>query len=275
MPSLISVIIPVYNHAHTLERSLLSITAQTLQPLEVIIVNDGSTDNFNEVIKSTLEKVRGLNTKVIQQTNQGAGAARNHGFRESKGDYVIFWDADTVAEPTMLEDMQRALTQHPEASYAYSQFKFGWKTMKSQEFNSSDLQRYNYIDTPSLIRLEALQTPPLAPPLIEEGTFNDGDFVAPVSSPYKGEDRGGGFVAGPFDESLRRFQDWDLWLTLLEEGKTGVFVPKVLYKKIVRGRKGYSFWLPGFMYHLPWKIKTIRAYEEAKRIIVQKHSLTE
>ncbi|SRR3989338_2864520 len=229
-----SVIIPVYNHAHTLERCLVSVKAQTVLPLEVIIVNDGSTDNFSEALKNALNEVSGLNTKVIQQTNQGASAARNRGLSEAQGEYVIFWDADTVAKPEMLQELLAALEESPEASYAYSQFQFGWKTMRSQPFSAEDLRRNNYIDTTSLIRRARC-------PL--------------------------------WEESLRRFQDWDLWLTLLEQGKTGIFVSKVLYKKIVRGRKGCSVWLPSFMYHLPWRTKAVKNYEEAKKIILKKHHL--
>lgn len=249
----ISVIIPVYNHAHTLERCLASIRAQTVQPLELIIVNDGSTDNFNEIIKK-IDK-SGLNTKIVRQSNQGAAAARNRGFRESTGEYVIFLDADTVAKPKMLEKMAAMLAAHPEASYAYSQFKFGWKTMQSQEFSQQDLKQYNFIDTTALVRRSALQkTPPSVPPLIGEGEVSDDE----------------GF---PFDESLKRFQDWDLWLTLLAQGHIGVFSPKVLYKKIVSGRKGISTWLPSFVYRFPWKIKAVKAYEESKYIILRKHHL--
>lgn len=230
----ISVIIPVYNHAHTLERCLLSIKNQTLAPLEVIIVNDGSTDNFAEALKNALSTVSGLNTKVIQQQNQGASAARNRGLAVAEGDYVIFWDADTVAKPHLLADLAEALGAHPEASYAYSQFQFGWKTMKSRDFNSSALESNNYIDTTALIRR--------------------------ADCPK-------------WDEALARFQDWDLWLTLLEQGKVGVFVPKVLYQKIVSGRRGMSSWLPSFVYRLPWQTKTVKAYEAAKRIVLTKHQL--
>jgi hypothetical protein len=60
---------------------------------------------------------------------------------------------------------------------------------------------------------------------------------------------------------------------LLEKGKTGVFVPEVLYAKIVKGRMGISNWLPSFMFKLPWKTKGVKKYEEAKKIIVKKHNL--
>lgn len=233
--ALISVIIPVYNHAHTLKKTLDSLFNQTFRPLEVIIVNDGSTDNFTDVISVIPTEVEeSLNLKIISQPNLGAPAARNRGFAESKGEYVIFWDADTLANPQILQKMFAYLQKHPEAAYAYSQFKFGWKRIKSQHFNVDKLKQVNYIDVTSLIRRA--------------------DFTK-------------------FDESLKRFQDWDLWLTLLESGKTGVFIPEVLYEKVVGSREGISTWLPSFMYLLPWKTKEVKKYDSTRSIILKKHGL--
>ncbi|OGH91637.1 MAG: hypothetical protein A2534_00930 [Candidatus Magasanikbacteria bacterium RIFOXYD2_FULL_39_9] len=240
MQPLISVIIPVYNHAHTLKTSIEGIFRQTYRPLEVIVVDDGSTDNFEEAVKECLALTEkecigeGSLLSVISQPNAGAPAARNRGFAASKGEYVIFWDADTISDPNMLQKMYKALQNNPQAVYAYSQFKFGWKTFKSQEFNSEKLKQINYIDVTSLIRRK--------------------DFVG-------------------FDEKIKRFQDWDLWLSMLEQGKIGVFVPEVLYKKIVAGRVGISNWLPSFFYKLPWKSKQVQKYDDAKEIIVKKHKL--
>jgi hypothetical protein len=78
---------------------------------------------------------------------------------------------------------------------------------------------------------------------------------------------------GPFDESLKRFQDWDLWLTLLAQNKTGVFVPEVLFKKIVGGRVGMSKWLPKWFYPLFPNSKAVTQYAAARKKIVQKHHL--
>ena len=233
--SLISIIIPVYNHARTLQRCLKSIAGQTYRPLQVILINDGSTDNFNDVVTqlSSEEWFKQLNTKIVQQPNRGASAARNRGFKEANGDYLIFWDADVMANPAMLAKLHQALITHPAASYAYSQMRLGWKKMKSQPFNAKDLQRYNYIDMISLIRRE--------------------DFSG-------------------FDESLKRFQDWDLWLTLLEHGKIGTFIPEVLKQALV-ARPGMSAWRPRFLYRLPWKPRAVKAYEAARRIIFAKHHL--
>ncbi len=238
MKDLISVIIPVYNHAHTLEKCLGTVARQSHnQALELIIVNDGSTDNFQESLEDVLSKfpnIKALNPIVISQPNLGAPTARNRGFKEANGEYVIFVDADTICHPQMIETMKIGLEQNPQASYVYCQFRFGWKKMKSHFFDKDLLKQNNYIDVTSLVRAK--------------------DFVL-------------------FDESLKRFQDWDLWLTMMEQNKIGYLIPKVLYKKIVGNRQGISSWLPSCFYKLPWKTKKIKEYEAAKKIILIKHDL--
>ncbi len=238
MNALISVIIPVYNHAATIERSVQSLIGQTYRPLQVVFVNDGSTDNFQALAEPLKIKAQQADIEAlfIRQENKGAPAARNRGFTESTGQYVLFWDADTIAEVSMIEKMYAALQMNQAASYAYSQFKFGWKKMRSQPFVAADLQRYNYIDTTSLIRRQ--------------------DFSG-------------------FDESLKRFQDWDLWLTMFEEDKIGIFVPEVLFTKETAGRKGLhiSNWLPSFVYALPLKNKHVADYERARQVVLKKHGL--
>lgn len=235
MNGVISIIIPVYNHAHTLGGCLDSVVKQQQDlpgvNFEIIIVNDGSTDNFIQVAEQLQKK---YTFKLINQENKGAPSARNAGYRESKGELIIFVDADTFCYPKMFKEMCEALEKNPQASYAYSQFRFGWKKMRSREFDRGLLKENNYIDVTSMMRRS--------------------DFVF-------------------FDESIKRFQDWDLWLSLLEKNKVGIFIKKVLYKKITAGRVGYSSWLPSFMYRLPWKSKKVKEYETAKEILIKKHHL--
>jgi glycosyltransferase involved in cell wall biosynthesis len=233
---LVSIIIPVYNHAAAIEQSLDTVLTQTYRPLEIIMVNDGSTDGFEKMEDRLVKKYSQstLKIKIFNQPNLDAGAARNRGFRESEGEYIIFWDADTLGKPEMIQKMYEALQQHPEASYAYSQFKFGWKKIKSQPFDSEQLQKVNFIDTSSLQRRK--------------------DFI-------------------PFDENLKRFQDWDRWLTLSEHYKTGIFIPEILYTKIKKGRKGKSAWLPSFWYQWMKRSDKVKRYEEAKKIVMKKHGL--
>lgn len=240
MKPLISIIIPVFNHAFILEKVLNTIYAQDYRPLEVIIVNDGSTDNFKTVEDKIINSCEAqdcneeLSLRIIHQENKGAAHARNTGFKESKGKFIIFWDADVLAKPTMLTEMYAALEQNPKASYAYSQLKLGWKKIKSRPFDAAALKKFNYIDMISLIRREH----------------------------FPG-----------FDESLKRFQDWDLWLTMLNKGSCGIFIPKILKKVFSSKRKGISTWTPSFFYRLPWKTKTVKSYLQSRKFIEEKHRL--
>lgn len=173
---------------------------------------------------------------MLRQSHAGAPAARNKGLQEAKGDYVIFWDADVIGNPDMLQKLLAALQVHPEASYAYSNFYFGGKKMQSQSFNAEALKKNNYINTMSLVRRSA---------------------------------------AIPWDESLKRFQDWDYWLTLAEQGKIGVWVPEFLYRAIPH-TGGISSWLPSFAYRAPWRYlpffkERVATYEEAMQIVRLKH----
>jgi glycosyltransferase involved in cell wall biosynthesis len=233
----ISVIIPVFNHATALAKSLRTLAEQTYRPLEVVIVNDGSTDNFSAHEDEFRQILVGaeIAVRIITQKNQGAPAARNRGLVESTGSLVICWDADTLARATMLAELYKALKDHPEASFSYCQFRFGLKLIKSAPFNTELLRRQNYIDTTSLVRREHMVC---------------------------------------FDESLKRFQDWDVWLTLAKQGRVGVYVPKPLFEKIVHGRKGYSAWFPSFFLKFPWKTAKVRRYLEARQVIFKKHGLS-
>jgi glycosyltransferase involved in cell wall biosynthesis len=251
---MISLIIPIYNQANKLSRCLDSILAQTIltspqdltpslsfarrggsasqgeEVLEVIIVNDGSTDNVESVIKK--HEDRFANFLFINQENKGSNPARNRGFKESKGEYIIFCDADIEMEPEMLETMLNVLGDNKDASYAYSSFKYGWKSFKLWPWTAEKLKTMPYIHTTSLIRREA----------------------------FPG-----------FDENIKRLQDWDLWLTMLERGYAGIWINKILFK--VQGGGTISSWLPSFAYKLFPFLKGVKKYKTAEEIIKEKHNL--
>ncbi len=190
----VSIIIPVRNGASSLARTLHSCTLQTWRDLEIIVVDDGSTEDIEHITRQF------PNTRLIRQSSRGAPAARNRGFAASHGSYVLFCDADVQLRPQMIDRLVAALDLHPNASYAYCSFRFGWRTFDLFDFNPVRLRRANYISTMSLIRRT-------------------------------------GFPG--FDESLERLQDWDLWLTMLERGQVGVWVPARLFSASV-GRRGIS-----------------------------------
>ncbi|MGN0023993.1 MAG: glycosyltransferase family 2 protein [Candidatus Avelusimicrobium sp.] len=93
----ISVIIPVYNVEAYLEECLQSVAAQTFAPLEVIVVNDGSSDASGDICKSFLERYP--NWLYVKQSNQGVAAARKNGLERAQGEYLAFVDSDDVLSP--------------------------------------------------------------------------------------------------------------------------------------------------------------------------------
>ena len=100
----ISVVIPCYNGGSFLREMLDSVLAQTYLPLEVLVVDDGSTDNSAEIAEGYGEPVR-----VIRQENQGESVARNRGIDESQGNWIAFIDADDLWEPEKLEKQVRVI----------------------------------------------------------------------------------------------------------------------------------------------------------------------
>ena len=97
----VSVILPVYNASDYLHQCMDSIVGQTLKDIEIICVDDGSTDNSLDILKEYEQKDKRV--KVIQQKNAGAGAARNNGLSIATGEYLSFLDSDDFFEPDMLE----------------------------------------------------------------------------------------------------------------------------------------------------------------------------
>jgi glycosyltransferase involved in cell wall biosynthesis len=131
---MISVIIPVYNGEEVLRCCIDSLLLQTYRNIEIILVNDASTDKTLDVAKEYIKQLKdeGVPYKIIDhEENKGAPTARNHGFQGSKGEYVIFCDADSVLEKDCLFEMLQALNNNPSASYAYSSFYWGKNSSNS------------------------------------------------------------------------------------------------------------------------------------------------
>ncbi len=99
----VSVIIPVYNTEKYLFKCLMSVVQQTLKEIEIIIVNDGSTDNSNKIIKNFADNDSRI--KVIKQKNQKQGAARNSGIKAAIGEYIGFIDSDDYIDPDFFEKL--------------------------------------------------------------------------------------------------------------------------------------------------------------------------
>jgi hypothetical protein len=117
----LSVIMPNYNHARFITTALSAIVEQSHRPLEVIVVDDGSTDNSVEVIESFVERDP-IVRLLCHEQNQGVMAAIIHGFEASRGDYVFFPAADDYILPGHFEKSLRLLAEHPEAGLSFTNF---------------------------------------------------------------------------------------------------------------------------------------------------------
>ena len=121
-----SIIIPLYNKADYIRKAICSISNQTYQEFEIIVVNDGSTDDSLKNLKSIIydlqfpeEKI-----KIIDQRNQGVSIARNNAVKIAKNDFIAFLDADDWWEPDYLEEMNGLIEEYPKAGiYGSSYYK--------------------------------------------------------------------------------------------------------------------------------------------------------
>jgi len=113
----ISVIIPAYNAESTLEECLESVVRQTVRPFEVVLVDDGSTDNTRRV---AAKFEANLALRIVSQANSGLGKARNAGMAAATGDAYAFLDADDMWLPGKLEQGMKALLKYPKTHWFYT-----------------------------------------------------------------------------------------------------------------------------------------------------------
>ena len=106
----VSIIVPVYNAEKYLERCVSSLTKQTLKDIEIILVDDSSTDSSLEICKQMAEKDSRI--KVIHKMNEGAGLARNAALSIANGEYIGFVDSDDFVELNMFEILYNKAIQY-------------------------------------------------------------------------------------------------------------------------------------------------------------------
>lgn len=181
----ISVIIPVYNGEKTIKETIKSVLNQSFKLLELIIINDGSTDSTLEIIKS----IDDSRLQVFSYPNAGLAASRNRGISHSTGKFISFIDADDLWTFDKLESQIKALQDHPKAAVAYS-----WT---------------DYIDTEGKLLKSGRQITACGDVYKQLMLWN---FLENGSNPLI---RSGALeVVGNFDETLSAAEDWDMWLRL-------------------------------------------------------------
>ncbi len=121
---MISVIIPLYNKAGYIKKAIQSVLGQSYPDLELIIINDGSTDrSLEEALTFNDERIR-----IINQDNAGVSAARNNGVKAARNEYIAFLDADDWWDPDYLEEMRGLISKYPDAGLwaaKYYKVKYG------------------------------------------------------------------------------------------------------------------------------------------------------
>lgn len=135
----VSVIIPNYNYARYVGQAVDSVLKQSYKDYEVIVVNNGSTDNSIEILQTYGDKIR-----LIDQPNLGQSGARNSGLAESRGEYIAFLDADDIWEPTKLEKQIRLMSEYTKLVYCgISQFgekAIGTPKVQMPKYNGKCMQ---------------------------------------------------------------------------------------------------------------------------------------
>ena len=195
---LVSIVIPTFNCESYIGEAVDSVLRQDYRSFEIIVVDDGSTDNTRQV----LEKYRGK-IRYIYQENGGRSAARNRGIKETRGEYIAFLDADDLWENNKLALQMEYFLKHPDVSLVYADaltFR-GSEIVAPSMFQDREpfsgdcflaLLRENFIPTQTVI--------------VKKECFKN---------------------SGLFDEALEVSEDYDLWLRIAKEYKLS-YVPKVL-----------------------------------------------
>jgi glycosyltransferase involved in cell wall biosynthesis len=195
----VSVVIPAHNRSLVVSRAIDSALTQTYQPLEIIVVDDGSSDNTREVVES----IRDSRIRYLRHDrNLGAGAARNTGIRAATGDYVAFLDSDDEWMPQKLERQVQVLANNtPEVAAVCSGFV---RVDEQGRVDGTTIPGDRDVDFDVLIGANRIGTTSTA--VVKRALLN---------------------AIGGFDPALRSCQDWDMYLRLVRHHRLG-FVPEVM-----------------------------------------------
>jgi glycosyltransferase involved in cell wall biosynthesis len=201
----ISVIIPNYNQSVFVKDAIHSVLNQHCKADEIIIVDDGSTDDSREVVGQFGDRVH-----YIRQENQGLAGARNTGLQAAAGELIGLLDADDVWMPDYLETMVRLAEANPDASVYYCM-------AQCMDVQGNDLP-------------QIVGGPPVAPHELYHWLLRQ-NFIIPSTVLFRKKPI---VEAGAFDAKLRSCEDWDLWLRLLP-GRKLIGTPQRLVRYRVHG----------------------------------------
>lgn len=195
--STISVIIPTYNRAQVVSRAIQSVLNQTYQDFEIIVVDDGSIDNTEEVIKE-LQGQDKMFKYIKHKENRGGAAARNTGIKLSSGHFLSFLDSDDQWLPNKLECEVRTLNENKDCVICSTGHTF--INEKTGKIISKPILKKQFVSQKVALRGECLTTT---------------DFTVVKQA---------ALTIGGFDEKLPARQDWDFWIRITSVG-LGIQIP--------------------------------------------------
>lgn len=181
----ISVVIPTYNAEKTIQETVFSVQSQTFSDIEIIIINDGSTDRTLEIIQNISDS----RIKVFSYKNRGLPTARNRGIAQATGEFISFIDADDLWTPDKLERQLAALESHPEAGIAYS-----WTQLIDEQGHF--LHRYHPVFFEGDVYTEIL---------VNNFVSNGSNILVRKETVLS---------VGEFDSTLKSCEDWDFYIRL-------------------------------------------------------------
>jgi glycosyltransferase involved in cell wall biosynthesis len=185
----VSVIIPCFNRSARLREAIESVLAQTYQDFEVLVIDDGSTDDT----RTSLERRFAGDSRIhyFHKTHAGPGPARNLGLRNASGEFIAFLDSDDLWLPDKLEHQIRQLDEDPEAALSFT----------------DAFERDASADGPTRFQSHGFRGAPTLKAVVEANF--------PLCTPAVVIRRSVLEETGMFDESLACAQDWDLWIRVL------------------------------------------------------------
>lgn len=198
----VSVVIPAYNAAAFIEKTLETVAAQTYRDFEVVVVDDGSTDGTHRVVETCLSG-HGLPGRVLRQANKKIAGARNAGIAASAGDYIALLDHDDLWLPEKLAVVMAEFARHPEADLV--------------------CHDEEVVEDGRLVRITA--NGPAAPRMYERLLFG-GNALSPSAAVFRREKAlsVGGFREDP---EFNTVEDYDFWMRLARAARFR-FIPRVL-----------------------------------------------
>lgn len=212
----VSIIIPTYNSAQFLPATLESVFQQTFQDYEVLVIDDGSTDNTKDVLTPYQSKIR-----YLYQENQERSAARNYGLSLAQGDLIAFLDSDDLWLPHKLERQVKVMDDHPEVILVFSQAQYIDAQGNFTAFCGEWLD-----GKPA----EGLEIRSFFEDFAQGNVIFGGGSTALVR-------RDAIDKAGNFDPSITHGEDWDLWWRLSIQGLFAYIPEPLAYYRVFGWKK--------------------------------------